>query len=103
MKNTFLYRARSFFMESCGPGTEILVPMLTFVHDEEELPPMSSLILIFATSAHLASLLCMNCYTTCLTSLTSWITSVFASARCDTPVIIHHGIMPRYPTIDLFS
>ncbi|EFX82201.1 hypothetical protein DAPPUDRAFT_241370 [Daphnia pulex] len=26
-------RARSFFMESCGPGTEILVPMLTFVHD----------------------------------------------------------------------
>ncbi|EFX87963.1 hypothetical protein DAPPUDRAFT_234546 [Daphnia pulex] len=27
-------RARSFFMESCGhPGTAILVPMLTFVHD----------------------------------------------------------------------
>ncbi|EFX87991.1 hypothetical protein DAPPUDRAFT_234616 [Daphnia pulex] len=26
--------ARSFFMASCGhPGTEILVPMLTFVHD----------------------------------------------------------------------
>jgi hypothetical protein len=60
-------------------------------------------ILIFATSAHLASLLCINCYSTCLTSLTSWITSVFASARCDTPVIIHRGIMPRYPTIDLFS
>ncbi|EFX62867.1 hypothetical protein DAPPUDRAFT_269549, partial [Daphnia pulex] len=28
--------ARSFFMESCGPGTEILVPMLTFVHDGRE-------------------------------------------------------------------
>ncbi|EFX84215.1 hypothetical protein DAPPUDRAFT_239270 [Daphnia pulex] len=25
--------ARSFFMESCGPGTEILVQMVTFVHD----------------------------------------------------------------------
>ncbi len=43
------------------------------------------------------------CYTTCLTSLTSWITSVVASARCDTPVVIHHVIWPRYPTIDLFS
>jgi len=38
-----------------------------------------------------------------LLSLTSWITSVVASARCDTPVVIHHGIWPRYPTIDLFS
>ncbi|EFX86217.1 hypothetical protein DAPPUDRAFT_98098 [Daphnia pulex] len=26
-------RARSFFMESCRPGTEILVPMLAFVHE----------------------------------------------------------------------
>ncbi|EFX71621.1 hypothetical protein DAPPUDRAFT_255565 [Daphnia pulex] len=34
--------ARSSFMDTCGSGTEILVPMLTFVHDEEGLPPMSS-------------------------------------------------------------
>ncbi|EFX88302.1 hypothetical protein DAPPUDRAFT_311577 [Daphnia pulex] len=31
--STSVRRAGSFFMESCGPGTEILVPMLTFVHD----------------------------------------------------------------------
>jgi hypothetical protein len=29
----FFYRARSFFMESCGLGREILVPMLAFAHD----------------------------------------------------------------------
>ena len=39
-----------------------------------------------------------------LTSLTSyWTTSVIASVHYDTPVVIHHWIMPRYPTIDLFS
>jgi hypothetical protein len=27
------YRARSFFVESCGPSTEILEPTLAFVHD----------------------------------------------------------------------
>ncbi|EFX87302.1 hypothetical protein DAPPUDRAFT_235876 [Daphnia pulex] len=41
--------ARSFFMESCGPCTEILVPMLTFSMTEEGLPPTS--IPIFATSS----------------------------------------------------
>ncbi len=33
VNHCFFYRARSFFMESCGPGTKILVPILTFVHD----------------------------------------------------------------------
>jgi hypothetical protein len=53
-------------MESCGPGTEILVPMLTFVHDGRG---TLFCILIFATHAHLASLL-LN--TICFTSLASW-------------------------------
>ena len=43
------------------------------------------------------------CYTTRLTSLTSWNTSVVASVRCYTPAVTHHGITPRYPTIYLFS
>ncbi|EFX87524.1 hypothetical protein DAPPUDRAFT_311961 [Daphnia pulex] len=29
----FLEKSTQFLYESCGPGTEILVPMLTFVHD----------------------------------------------------------------------
>jgi hypothetical protein len=38
-----------------------------------------------------------------LTSLTSyWTTSVIASVHYNTPVVIHHSIMPRYPTSDLF-
>jgi hypothetical protein len=32
-----------------------------------------------------------------------WTTSVIASVRCYAPAVTHHGIMPRYPTIDLFS
>ena len=32
-----------------------------------------------------------------------WTTSVIASVRCYTPAVTHHVIMPRYPTIDLFS
>jgi hypothetical protein len=46
--------------------TEILVPMLTFVHDGRG---TSTNILIFATHAHLASLL-LN--TICCTSLATW-------------------------------
>jgi hypothetical protein len=46
--------------------TEILVPMLTFVHDGRG---TSTNILIFATHAHLASLL-LN--TICCTSLANW-------------------------------
>ncbi|EFX87351.1 hypothetical protein DAPPUDRAFT_235766 [Daphnia pulex] len=46
--------------------TEILVPMLTFIHDERG---TSTNILIFATHAHLAFLL-LN--TNCFTSLATW-------------------------------
>jgi hypothetical protein len=68
MSNNFFYRARSFLMESCGPGTGSLVPMLTFVHDGRGtgLPSAFFSILIFVTHAHLASLL-LN--TICFTSL----------------------------------
>ncbi len=45
-------------MESCGPGTEILVPMLTMMSMKEEGHPATFCsILIFPTYAHLASLL----------------------------------------------
>jgi hypothetical protein len=53
-------------MESCCSGTEILVQMLTFVHDGRG---TSTNILIFATHSHLASLL-LN--TICFTSLATW-------------------------------
>ena len=68
---------------------------------EEGLPSTFFSILILATHAHLTSLL-LN--TICFTSLASfWTTSVIASVRCYAPAVTHHGIMPRYPTIDLFS
>jgi hypothetical protein len=35
--------------------------------------------------------------------LLHWRVSPFASVRSDTPTVTHHGIMPRYPIIDLFS
>ncbi|EFX85912.1 hypothetical protein DAPPUDRAFT_237455 [Daphnia pulex] len=34
--------ARSLFVESCGPGTDILEPTLAFVHDHCSAPSLSS-------------------------------------------------------------
>ncbi len=88
---------RSFFMESCGPGTEILEPMLAVVHEilrEEWLP------LAYLRDVRSTSIPASYANTTCLTSLASWITSVFASV---TPAVTRDGNMPRYPTIDLLS
>ncbi|EFX68368.1 hypothetical protein DAPPUDRAFT_260227 [Daphnia pulex] len=58
-----------------GPGTEILEPMLAFVHDQRSAPSLSSrrtLIQLIASSLRTQK-------STCLTSLTSWNTSVVAS------------------------
>jgi hypothetical protein len=56
-------------MESCGPGTEILCQCWPLSMTEERLPSTFFSILIFATHAHLASLL-LN--TICFTSLATW-------------------------------
>ncbi|EFX61957.1 hypothetical protein DAPPUDRAFT_271397 [Daphnia pulex] len=68
-------RARSFFVESCGPGTEILEPTLGFVHDQRSAPSLSSRRKLIQLLLHRF----VHKNTTCLTSLTSWNTSVVAS------------------------
>jgi len=91
-------------MKSCGPITEILEPMLlAFVRDRRV---TSTNVLLHPYPRDVRSSSFTSSYAATqlvLLSLTSWITSVVASARCDTPVVIHHVIWPRYPTIDLFS
>ncbi|EFX85693.1 hypothetical protein DAPPUDRAFT_237088 [Daphnia pulex] len=38
----FLEKSTQFFVESCGPGTDILEPTLAFVHDQRSAPSLSS-------------------------------------------------------------
>ncbi|EFX84430.1 hypothetical protein DAPPUDRAFT_238738 [Daphnia pulex] len=88
-------RARSFFMEWCGPGTDILVPMLTFVHDRRRT----------STNVLLQTYLCDACSSSFTASkhnlfdftgdfASFWTTSVITSVRCYTPAVTHHRIMP---------
>jgi hypothetical protein len=91
-------------MESCGPGTVILVPMLTFVHDGRG-TSINVLLHPYLRDARSSSFTASKhnwfYFTGDLASF--WITSVIASVRCYTPEVPHHGIMARYRTIDLFS
>ncbi|EFX86026.1 hypothetical protein DAPPUDRAFT_237190 [Daphnia pulex] len=68
--------ARSFFVESCGPGTEILEPMMAFVHDQRSAPSLSSrrTLIRFCFIASYTKI-----QSSCLTSLTSWNTSEVTS------------------------
>jgi hypothetical protein len=86
---------RSFFMESCDPGTEILEPMLALVH-ERRVASTNVLLHPYLRDVRSTSFPASYAKTTCLTSLASWITSVFASV---TPAVTRDGNMPRYPTI----
>ncbi|EFX84101.1 hypothetical protein DAPPUDRAFT_239419 [Daphnia pulex] len=85
--------ARSFFVDSCGPGTDILEPTLAFVHDQRSAPSLS---VIFPTYAHPASASSFRTQKYNLSYfLTSWNTSVVATLCCYTPAVTYHGIMPR--------
>jgi hypothetical protein len=86
---------------------EILERPLEFVHDRRVtstdvlLHPAPS----FATHAHPALLfhfMLLQCYTLSCFTVGSLQFSDVTSARCDTPLVTHHRIMPRYPTINLF-
>jgi hypothetical protein len=86
----------------CGPVTEILVPTLTFVHDGRG--PSTNVhpyLRDARSSSFTASKHNLVYFTGDLASF--WTTSVIASVRCYAPAVTHHGIMPRYPTIGLFS
>ncbi len=91
-------------MKSCGPGTEILVPILT--HDERG---TSINVLLHPylrdalSSSFTASKYSLFYFTADLALARLWTTSVIASVRCYTPAVTHYEIMPRYPTIGLFS
>ncbi|EFX90117.1 hypothetical protein DAPPUDRAFT_232579 [Daphnia pulex] len=88
-------------VESNLPFLEILERILAFVHDKRV---NSTNILLhpylrdvrsanFTAGLHSFTEHFLSC-TTFLASLTSWITSVFASVRCDAPAVTRHGIMP---------
>jgi hypothetical protein len=89
-------------MESCGPGTEILVPMLTFVHDGRG-TSTNVLLHPYLRDARSSSFTASKQDLFYFDFASFWTTSVITSVRCYTPAVTHHGIMPRYPTIDLFS
>ncbi|XP_046445163.1 uncharacterized protein LOC124194823 [Daphnia pulex] len=83
-------------MEWCGPGTDILVPMLTFVHDRRRT----------STNILLHTYLCDACSSSFTASkhnlfdftgdfASFWTTSVITSVRSYTPAVTHHRIMPR--------
>ncbi|EFX63343.1 hypothetical protein DAPPUDRAFT_119289 [Daphnia pulex] len=85
---THMIRARSFFMESCGLGTEILVPMLAFAHDGRGTSTNVHRYLRDArSSSFTVSKHNLFYFTGDLASF--WTTSVIASVRCYTPAASH--------------
>jgi hypothetical protein len=82
----FFYRARSFFVESCGPSTEILEPTLAFVHDQRSAPSLSSrrklIQLLLHRFVH-KKLVLLHCRVETL--------QCSLPCRCYTPAVTHHG------------
>ncbi|EFX83946.1 hypothetical protein DAPPUDRAFT_239091 [Daphnia pulex] len=62
-------------LESFGPGMDILEPTLAFVHNQRSAPSLSSRRKLIQLLLHRF----VHKNTTCLSSLTSWNTSVVAS------------------------
>jgi hypothetical protein len=88
-------------MESCGPGTEILVPMVTFVHDGRG-TSINVLLHPYLGDARSSNFTASKHN---LFDFTGEFLDHFSDRfrRCYAPAVTHHGIMPRYPTIYLFS
>jgi hypothetical protein len=86
-------------MESCGPGTEILVPMLTFVHDGRG-TSINVLLHPYLRDARSTSFTASKhnlFYFTGDLARTTF--SVIASVRCYTPAVTHHGIIRDYAQV----